>query len=152
MTLADFVAQSNAIEGIVREPTAAEIAAHEAFLEAGPSVESLVAFVTSVASARLRVLPGMDVRVGHHLPPRGGPEIAARLEGLCLRIRGHRAGGPWAAHLEYETLHPFTDGNGRSGRALWVWMRGGLYALDQLPPLGFLHAFYYETLQGVRPG
>jgi hypothetical protein len=35
---------------------------------------------------------------------------------------------------------PTTDGNGRSGRALWLWcMRGRA-------PLGFLHQFYYQTL------
>lgn len=40
------------------------------------------------------------------------------------------------------------DGNGRSGRAIWAWMR----LKENRDPfqLGFLHSFYYESLENYR--
>jgi hypothetical protein len=60
---------------------------------------------------------------------------------------------PYILHVEYEQLHPFTDGNGRSGRAMWLYAMKKCGRLEQGLNLGFLHAFYYQTLsaqQGVR--
>ena len=146
LTLKDFVRESNRIEGILREPTVAEIDAHTAlinlvFLE----TEALEAFVRVVAPGhRLRDQYGLDVRVGNHIAPRGCPEIRTTLDALIARIaEGAGAYHPWQAHVDYETLHPFTDGNGRSGRALWLWQM-------QTAPLGFLHQFYYQTLSTSR--
>lgn len=141
-TLEDFVRESNRIEGILRDPTEAEIAAHAEFTQiAIPTVPDLERFVGVIAPGhRLRDLPHLNVRVGDHIAPAGGPAIRRELESLLAEFWDEH---PWKMHVAYETLHPFTDGNGRSGRALWLSRMGSA-------PIGFLHQFYYQTLSNVR--
>jgi hypothetical protein len=146
VSLANFVRESNRIEGILRDPTPLEIAAHEELLTTDfigiPEVAKFVSLIQP--GAVLRDRPGLNVRVGRHLPPPGGPDVAEALEAL---LGGMGFEDPFTFHLQYETLHPFMDGNGRSGRALWLCMMGGIERV----PLGFLHTFYYQSLQGSRP-
>lgn len=147
-----FVRESNKIEGIRRDPTEDEILAHARFF-ALPEVNpvDLVALVNVLQpGARLR-LSGECVRVGRHVPPPGGPAIGQKLDTLLYGIK-KQAYDPWRAHCEYETLHPFTDGNGRSGRALWAWQMLNQAKSERWMDLGFLHLFYYQTLDNVgRP-
>lgn len=147
--LRDFVIESNAIEGITRSPGPQEIGAYRDFLalvEIG--VEDLEIFVRLVQpGAELRVREGMNVRVGNHFPPRGGPRALTQLESLLERV--NKGADPYETHKAYETLHPFTDGNGRSGRALFLWQ------LSQWPdnPMtyrSFLHHWYYLSLENAR--
>lgn len=142
----DFVRESNRIEGILRDPKQEEFEATLNFLSldtlAVPDVVHLVSVYQP--GAQLRLFPGVNVRVGDHIAPPGGPEIGNRLAAL---LDGLPKANAWRTHVEYETLHPFTDGNGRSGRAVWAWQ---MLRRQRGLPLGFLHQFYYQTLHGVR--
>ena len=146
LTLEDFVRESNAIEGILRDPDVREITATKDFLEKKTlSVASMELLVFAYAPhAVLRNKRGLDVRVGNHIAISGSPWVEVKLRCL-LEDAMNRWMSPWQVHCEYEKLHPFTDGNGRSGRALWLWMMG-----DKGLQLPFLHRFYYQTLENFR--
>ncbi len=147
-TLEDFIRESNMIEGIVREPTESEIVAHELLFSVSPiSSKMLLRFIRLCEpGAVLRNRPGMDVRVGEHFPPCGGSDICDELDGILDSMDQGAVGDAYELHHAYETLHPFTDCNGRSGRVLWLRMMGGI----ERAPLGFLHTWYYQSLQSGR--
>lgn len=139
-TITDFVRESNRIEGIYRAPPC-DIAAHAQLLALDRvTLGDLVAFIAIIQpNAVLRDRPGLDVYVGDHVPPPGSAHIPVLLDKI---LEVARVSDPYHVHQAYETLHPFTDGNGRSGRALWLWMMGGM----ERAPLGFLHHWYYQSL------
>lgn len=145
--LIDFADESNRIEGI-GPASDVELTALAEFISARPTVERLQSYVSAVAPRhRLRNKRGLNVRVGDYVAPEGGPAIRDRLIDLLASI-DHRE--PYHVHVDYEMLHPFTDGNGRSGRALWLWHHISQGTAARPQAIGFLHTFYYETLSNAR--
>lgn len=109
-----------------------------------------------------RFTPGayrkQSVRVGNLVPP-SAPEIPKLMADLERYINEPsdlppliRAG---LVHIQFETIHPFLDGNGRIGRLLIVLMLidNGLLESPILYPSYYFkkhHAEYYERLDRVR--
>lgn len=149
--LRDFLIESWRIEGLPPEYVTPEIeGATRSFLDLPDITRADLENLAKVYAGdlgRLRSATGMDVRVGSYIPPRGGPEIISRLDDFLGRLNRSTYFSPWHLHIEYESLHPFLDGNGRTGRTLWAWH---MIQIGRSPySLPFLHRFYYETLAHV---
>jgi hypothetical protein len=145
--IAELVRESNFIEGIVRDPTVAEIEEHQRFVSLDVvTIDELIRFVKVYQpDARLRDRVGMNVRVGSYVAPYGGPYLRELLMDHIFNVRDYPF-NYWHHHIAYERIHPFTDCNGRSGRALWWW------AVEHScmgANLSFLHSFYYQTLSNT---
>lgn len=159
MTLKDFLLESNMIEGYDFVDEREEQAGDEFLKLTMLSVQDVSNFVhittlSHGSSGLIRTVHGMDVQIGDHFPKRGGPEVYAELRTMLetLSFVAKNGGGKkmaWQFHCQYEDLHPYTDGNGRSGRMIWLWMMGGQAYLNN-SKIGFLQMFYYQTLQNSR--
>lgn len=148
--LSNFVRESNAIEGITRDPLFSELDATDHFFCLYKlTLEDVCQLQSAYAPGKpLRNRVGMDVRVGNYIAPGGGRTIEVELMTLVGKLNNAKPGlhdNPWKTHLAFERLHPFLDGNGRTGRALWAWH---MQRLGMNPfALSFLHRFYYQTLE-----
>lgn len=148
MSLINFIRESNKIENILREPTEQEINAHELLLDFSEiKIKDLEIFVEEICGKPLRTKKGMNVRIGNHTPIPGGSEVRDQLAILLKEIYNGLI-TPYEGHQRYETLHPFMDGNGRSGRVLWLWHMHNEYGVDNLEPVyarGFLRTWFKEV-------
>ena len=83
------------------------------------------------------------------------PELLDDLMGFCNDDSLPALAQAAVAHAQFETIHPFVDGNGRAGRALihMVLRRRGL-GLRILPPVSLILATwsqdYIDGLNGTR--
>ena len=89
----------------------------------------------------------MNVTIGGHRPP-GPAMIPSLMDGMFGHINVHEGTmitrAAWA-HVQFETIHPFADGNGRAGRALLQTLLG-----CPLPLSRFIlreRETYYELFQ-----
>lgn len=149
-TVTAFVKESNAIENIHRPPTKAEMDAHTTFLMLEDIKRlDIINFVKEIEpkKGRLRDQPGMNVFIGPHTPRPGGPAVVAELDDIVNEIYNEEH--PYIIHAHYETLHPFMDGNGRSGRVIWAW---AMMEQNLWPGLAmkFLRPWYYQSLDFFR--
>jgi len=132
--LQEFVRQSNAIEGIYAGPGDPLYddhlrAARMVALDPKDFVPLSRLLHHTIMRSQPDAFPGdyrrVNVRVGHFVKPPHSvvPDL---MRDLDLRVK-HRidAGGVftyeecWNLHHEFEHVHPFVDGNGRTGR-LWL--------------------------------
>lgn len=142
-----FAEESNMIEGIT------DVVQHEIMavkLEAFLKLEKLT--IENVCDfnqwGKLRDEEGMNVWIGGRMSPLGGDYIRRSLETLLSNISNYGKSSnvdAYHSHVCFEHLHPFTDGNGRTGRAIWLWQM----VLQKNYDLrrGFLHEWYYQSLR-----
>lgn len=99
-----------------------------------------------------------SVRVGELIPP-PATEVDNLMSKLEKYINENNQIPPLIkaglAHVQFETIHPFLDGNGRIGRLLIVLMliESGLLKIPILYPSYYFkkhHLQYYERLDEVR--
>lgn len=140
--LMEFAKESNRIEGITNE------GANERMfekLEAFLKLKKLT--VDNVCDFNewgiLRELEHMNVRIGGNLCFPGGKQVTKYFESIINTLDKRSA---YINHVDFERLHPFTDGNGRTGRAIWLWQMRNQHDYDL--SRGFLHEWYCQSLGG----
>ncbi len=152
-----FIEESNKIEGITDYDRDEQYDAYMQFLNLDKIIIADIqglAFALYKSSYNASLTPlirdqiGFNVRVGTHRPPPGGPDIEKKLQRLLNIVnKQSNSSSAYRLHCEYEKLHPLTDCNGRTGRAIWLWlmMKDGTDLR-----LGFLHRWYYQSLDSGR--
>ncbi|MEO6349830.1 MAG: Fic family protein [Candidatus Limnocylindrales bacterium] len=103
---------------------------------------------------------GVNLNEAAFVPP--PPHEVLRLMGNLEVFMHEPAGLPrlvhaGVAHAQFETIHPFLDGNGRVGRLLitFLLVHGGVLARPLLYLSHYLRRYrseYYENLMAVREG
>lgn len=138
--LMEFAKESNRIEGITNaEANERMFQKLEAFLKFKELTAVRVCGFNEWGVLRRNA--GMNARIGERSCLPGGDSLKHHFT-LIIHTLSERS--PFVNHVDFEKLHPFTDGNGRTGRAIWLWQMVRQYDYDL--SLGFLHKWYYQSL------
>lgn len=138
--LMEFAKESNRIEGITNaDDNERMFEKLEAFLKFKELTAVRVCSFNEWGVLRRNA--GMDVSIGGRSCLPGGDSLKHHFALIIHTLRERCA---FVNHVEFEKLHPFTDGNGRTGRAIWLWQMVRQHNYDL--SLGFLHKFYYQVL------
>lgn len=142
--LREFIIESNKIEGIYTPPSFDFVDNVRDWLQLNSLISRDLLWLAEKidSSIQLRDKVGLNVIIGKHVPLLGGNEVVIKLESLLTRM--NQGLDPYIIHKEFEKLHPFTNGNGRIGRLIWLWQMLILY--NDWPELGFLCTWYYQSL------
>lgn len=129
MSIEQLIKESNAIEGITDPAEVKQsLVAWEHLLEhQWPLDHKIIHQVQKIVTLNqplrpdqrgyYRDLSGTNVTVGEHVPPDYG--FVPGFMSNWLLDYGDMT--PWEAHKRFEHIHPFVDGNGRTGRMLMWW-------------------------------
>lgn len=162
-------------ESKVDDPATKEVLRYRSALRRGSDLLKSGGLTLATILEVCRVLRGMpalefrganeQVRIGnrmtgeiHYTPPCGGPVLLAKLRNLESFLAASDDLDPLVrmalAHYQFEAIHPFTDGNGRTGRILNILMLLHAGLLDI--PVLYLSRFivrnkpvYYRLLRQV---